>query len=280
VTTAIVNEIVNAGGISFVFRAVEESGATAADVIRAYVIVRDVFELPRLWAAVREQDNQIPTTAQTIIYLQARRLMDRAVRWIVQSRRVLDVPAEIERLRPGVSALLPKLSTLFLGVERDALTHHSQQLMDLDVPTDLAEWGTRLLHSFGLLDVVEVAHQTGQDLDQVAGVYFVLSERFRVDDLLTKISLLPREDRWQTLARMALRYDLYAALAALTAEVLTSTAAADLSGDAEELVDHWEQLNEASITRARNAIGEFDTSGADLAALSVLLRQIRTLVMR
>jgi glutamate dehydrogenase len=139
------------------------------------------------------------------------------------------------------------------------------------VPVALAEWGTQILHSFGLLDVVEVAQQTGRDLDEVAGVYFVLSERFRVDDLLTKISLLPREDRWQTLARMALRYDLYAALAALTSEVLTASLAGALTP--EERVNEWAQLNEASI-------GEFDTSGADLAALSVLLRQIRTLVMR
>ena len=40
----------------------------------------------------------------------------------------------------------------------------------------------------------------------------------------------------------------------------------------------WEQANAASIARARNAIGEFEESRADLAALSVLLRQIRTLV--
>jgi glutamate dehydrogenase len=43
-------------------------------------------------------------------------------------------------------------------------------------------------------------------------------------------------------------------------------------------VFEWEQRSAASIARARNAIGEFDTSRADLAALSVLLRQIRTLV--
>jgi glutamate dehydrogenase len=276
VTTAIVNEVVDYGGISFIFRAVEESGATAADVIRAYVIVRDVFDLPRLWAAIEEQDNAIPTDAQTILILQARRLLDRAVRWLVQSRRTLDVPAEIGRLRPGVRALLPKLPTLFLGVERDVLAHYSEKLVDLHVPQDLADWGTRTLHSFGLLDVVEVAHTTGHDLDEVAGVYFVLSERFRVDDLLTRISNLPREDRWQTLARMALRYDLYAALAALTAEVLTSSS----GRTPEELVDNWEQQNEASIARAHNSIGEFDSSRADLAALSVLLRQIRTLVMR
>ena len=109
----------------------------------------------------------------------------------------------------------------------------------------------------------------------MASVYFVLSDRFRVDSLLSKISLLPREDRWQTLARMALRYDLYAALAALTAEVLDSTAG---SLPPQERVLQWEQSNATSIHRAERAMGEFDESRADLAALSVLLRQIRTLV--
>jgi len=139
----------------------------------------------------------------------------------------------------------------------------------------VADHATRLMYAFGLLDIVETAHATGRDISEVAGVYFVLSERFRVDDLLSKISALPREDRWQTMARMALRYDLYAALSGLTAEVLAATPA---GVDAEKRVIDWEQANTASITRTRNAIGEFEESGADLAALSVLLRQIRTLV--
>ena len=40
----------------------------------------------------------------------------------------------------------------------------------------------------------------------------------------------------------------------------------------------WEQDNATAITRTRNAVTEFGESPADLAALSVLLRQIRTLV--
>ena len=46
---------------------------------------------------------------------------------------------------------------------------------------------------------------------------------------------------------------------------------------AEERVQEWEQTNAASITRAKTAIAELEGAG-DLAALSVLLRQIRTLV--
>jgi glutamate dehydrogenase len=133
------------------------------------------------------------------------------------------------------------------------------------------------MYGFGLLDTVEVAHSTGREVTEVASVYFVLSDRFRVDDLLSKISGLPRLDRWQTLARMALRYDLYAALAELTAEVLKAAPASE-SLTAEDLVTRWEQANAASIARATNALGEFGDTTADLAPLSVLLRQIRTLV--
>jgi glutamate dehydrogenase len=176
--------------------------------------------------------------------------------------------------------LLPEVCTLFRGVERAALEAHTASLVAGGVPGDLATWATRIAYSFGLLDIVEVTRAAGLDpadavIEDVAGVYFVLSERFRVDAVLSRISDLPREDRWQTLARMALRYDLYAALAALSSEVLASTSP---GADPEARVFEWEQINASSIARARNAMSDFDGSRADLAALSVLLRQIRTLV--
>jgi glutamate dehydrogenase len=276
VTTALVNEAVNRGGTSFVYRAEEETGASAADVLRAYVVAREVFGLRALWRAVEALDNQVPTSAQTAVYLQARRLLDRAVRWLLTNRRLpIDVPGEIERLRPGVARLLGELDSHFRGAELQALRAYAAKLVELGVPDDLAGRSTRTLYSFGLLDVVSVAAKTGRDVAEVAAVYFVLSERLRVDDLLSKVSGLPREDRWQTLARMALRYDLYAALAALTAEVLQATSA---GLPAEDRVYAWEQANATAIARTHSAIGEFAQSRADLAALSVLLRQIRTLV--
>ncbi|WBB66751.1 NAD-glutamate dehydrogenase [Micromonospora sp. WMMD812] len=276
VTTVLVNEAINRGGISFVFRVTEETAASAADVLRAYVVVREVFGLRELWDAVEALDNKVSPELQTSVYLDTRRLLDRAVRWLVTNRRSpIDVPAEINRLRNGVARLLPGLENLFFGSEREAITAHIDSMVERGLPRELAEQATRLMYSFGLLDVVETAASSGRDVGEVASVYFVLSDLFRVDALLSKISLLPREDRWQTLARMALRYDLYAALAALTAEVLGSTPD---SQPPQERVHQWEQSNATSIHRAQRAMGEFDESRADLAALSVLLRQIRTLV--
>jgi glutamate dehydrogenase len=276
VTTQLVNEVVNRGGSSFVFRAVEETGASAVDVIRAYVIVRDVYGLGELWQAVQTLDNQLPIAAQTGIYLSIRRLLDRAVRWLLTNRRFpLDVTAEIARLRPGVAELLPRLGDLFRGRERQSLNANVARLVGLGFPAELADRATRTVGSFGLLDIVSAADGTGRELTEVAEVYFMLSERFLVDDLLSKISALPRDDRWQTLARMALRYDLYAALAALTAEVLGST---DQGATAEDRITAWEAANTTAVGRTHRAITEFEGTRADLAPLSVLLRQIRTLV--
>jgi glutamate dehydrogenase len=191
------------------------------------------------------------------------------------------VPAEIERLQPGVTSLLPALGDLFRGNEHEALHRHADQIEALGIPKDLASWATRVMYGFGLLDIVTVAEATGHDLNEIAGVYFVLSERFRADALLSRISELPRENRWQTLARMALRYDLYAALSALTREVLAFADGPDSMVEAatpDAKVTAWEEANRAAIERTRMAIGEFDESRADLAVLSVLLRQIRTLV--
>jgi glutamate dehydrogenase len=153
-------------------------------------------------------------------------------------------------------------------------------------PTTCTDWATRILYGFGLLDIVTLAENAGrdvagadvaarQDLETVASIYFVVSERFLIDDLLSRISRLPRNDRWETLARMALRYDLYNALAALTADVLGSTSSGQ---PAEERVTEWEHANAAAISRARNAMGDVEDGRSDLAVLSVLLRQIRTLV--
>ncbi|WJK42995.1 NAD-glutamate dehydrogenase [Solwaraspora sp. WMMA2056] len=276
VVTSLVNEAVNRGGMSFVYRTMEETGASAADVLRAYVVIRDVFGLDELWAGIDALDTVVSTESQVSVYLESRRLLDRAVRWLVTNRKSpLDVPEETARLRDGVSRLLPQLGSFFRGDERESLRAHVATMVDRGLPADLADRATRIMYSFGLLDVVETAADTGADVTEVASVYFMLSERFRVDWLLSKISLLPREDRWQTLARTALRYDLYAALAALTVEVLTATSA-QLS--VEDRAEQWEQDNASAVARVRRAMEDFAHSPADLAALSVLLRQIRTLV--
>ena len=79
---------------------------------------------------------------QTSVYLDTRRLLDRAVRWLVTNRRSpIDVPAEIARLRDGVARLLPDLEELFYGSEREA--HRGAHRLDDRAVGCRASWPSR-----------------------------------------------------------------------------------------------------------------------------------------
>jgi glutamate dehydrogenase len=93
---------------------------------------------------------------------------------------------------------------------------------------------------------------------------------------MDRIIELPRADRWQSMARAAIREDLYAAHAALTADVL---AVGDDTSTPEQRYKAWEQKNAAILGRARSTLEEIQSSDAfDLANLSVAMRTMRTLL--
>ena len=277
ITTCLVNELVNRGGISFSFRAQEETAAGPEQVARAYTVCREVFGLRSFVAEVEMLDDLISCDAQTALYLESRRLLDRSVRWFLQNRPgKLDIGAEVARFAPVVADLGPRMLDLLVGAERKAQNDHVDALAKLGVPDHLAERGATLLPGFVLLDITEISTHLSLPAQEVARVYFTLSERYAVDAMLTRISGLPRHDRWQSQARGALRYDLYVALESLTSAVLRSTSA---ERSPEDRVAQWEQANAAAVSRAAQTLEEVRRlERGDLASLSVALRTLRGVV--
>jgi glutamate dehydrogenase len=276
ITTCVVNDLVNRGGSTFVFRAQEETAADAAQIARAYTVIREVFGLEEIWASLEALDNDVQTSAQHIGYREVRRTMDRAVRWLVDVRfPISDVTAEIERFGPTVAALTPKVPELLRGRERENLYAEVDRLVGHGLPHDLALRISCLLTSFLLLDVVEIAVANDRPAAEVADLHFALSERLSVDDILSAVTALPRDDRWSALARAAIRHDVYAALAAVTASVLKDT---DPSLLATERLANWAAQNPERVERARATFAEaLSRDTVDLATLSVVLRVMRGL---
>jgi glutamate dehydrogenase len=277
IATVLVNEVVDAAGITFVHRAIEETGASAVDVVRAFVVVREVFALPRLWSETVALDNIVATDAQITVAARLRRIIDRGVRWMLQSRGgTLDITAEIARFGESVTALLPLIPELVVEQETEALRLATRELTDAGIPVPLAEQTIASLHGFGLLNIVDLAIRRGAAPVEVARVYYTVSARFRMDELFERITDLPRHDRWTALARMALRYDLYAVLAGVTGEVVEQAGGA--TGPAAKLVEDWAAANRVRIERVETTLAMLSADApSDLATLSVLLRQMRSM---
>jgi glutamate dehydrogenase len=276
ITTVLVNNMINRSGTTFVHRATEETGADAAQIARAYIVAREVFQLPQLWDELQALDNQVPIDAQEAAYQELRRLVDRATRWLVEARFPIDdVAGEIERFGPTIAHLTPRVPQLLRGVERDNMAKEVDRFVEQGLPRDLATRIGEMLTAFQLLDVVETTRKSGRPADEVAEVQFTVSEQFSVDVLLTKITELPRDDRWSALARAALRHDVYAALSAITSSVLAST---EPGKPATERVAAWERQNAQRVDRALSIIGDaLQRDRVDLATLSVALRVMRSL---
>ena len=88
------------------------------------------------------------------------------------------------------------------------------------VPEDLAYMVATGLYQFSLLDVIDIADIVDRDPAEVADTYFALMDHLGTDGLLTAVSQLPRDDRWHSLARLAIRDDIYGSLRALCFDVL------------------------------------------------------------
>ena len=278
VTTMTVNELVNAAGLSFVFRLGEETAAEPVDAIRAFAVAADVFRLAELWAEIAAQDNRMSAAGQNVLFLSVRRLLDRVSRWLLTRRpQPLDVRAECLRYGPALAHLIPRMPRLLREIERAAAQAETARLVEAGAPAALATRLGYALHSFSLLDVIDIADDSGRPTDECADLYYALSAHLDFDRILIAVTRLDRTDRWRALARQALRDDLYRSLRMIAADVLT---ASPEGTSGEEKIAQWERENAARLARARTTLAQLaqDPDGSGLAALSVAAREIRTLI--
>jgi glutamate dehydrogenase len=208
--------------------------------------------------------------------VEMRTLVERASRWLVNNRRPpLDSQGTVDYFSAPVQALMGELPSLLTGRELRAFQVRMKSLTDQGVPEELASRVAGLHPAYMLLGVVEIADRMSLDPVEVARLHFALGERLGLPDLVTRILDLPRDDRWQTMARAALRDDVYAVHAQLTAQVLRDT---DASESVTARIQAWEDDDAVVVTRAAATLGEIcSDESADLARMSVGLRVVRGL---
>jgi glutamate dehydrogenase len=151
-----------------------------------------------------------------------------------------------------------------------------EPLLGRGAPVELTGTVFRLLDQFPLLDVIDIADIVERDEEEIAELYYALDAHLGIDRLLTAVSGLARGDRWHSLARLALRDELYGSLRSLVVDVV---AGAEPGETCAEMIEDWELSNGSRLVRARSALEEIFASGnLDLATLSVAARQIRSMV--
>jgi glutamate dehydrogenase len=251
-------------------------GIGADQLARAFAVAREVFEMRDFWDAIEDLDNHIEAGTQLSMLLESRQLVERATRWLgrAHARTEIDVTQTAHHFEAGVRELYAALP--------DALTEHDHavydarlaELTEAGVVPELARRVASMPALLSVFDIVEDAAACGCTQAMATGVYFGIGQELSLDWLRDRILELPRGDRWQALARSALRDDLYELHRMLTREIVIAGA----GSRGEEAIAAWLADNDESVQRARGVLGDVRASETyDTTTLPVVVRELKNL---
>ncbi len=275
IATYVVNSMLNRVGSTFVHRLSETTGAKPHEIVRAFLLSREVFGLVAFWKGVEALDNIVPDAIQSQMLIDTRTQIERGTTWFLRSPRLHDaIVTTVGDFRPAVEALSVSLSKLQSPGERARVEAEVGALTGAGVPEDLAQRVVSFETLYAALDIAEVAKSAGKSIEPVAAVYFELADRLGLPWLAEKISALPGDKHWQSLVREAMQDDLSGMQRAATAAVVAD---APESAKPSALIDAWTKRNQRVLGRAAQLLTEVRALPVvDGAMLAVVLRELRS----
>lgn len=279
--TFIANRMVNRMGSTFAFVLQEETGATPAEIVRAYTIAWETFRLRDLWAAVVALNNKVPCAVQTQIMLEGVKLMYRASKWLLRNRRrALGVIEAISAYDTGARSIETMLPRMFEKSQDENIIAHIQHYLNNGLDKGMALHVTAMDAFYATFDIVEISKALNQKIEAVIEMYFRLSAYFSLFWLRVRIRSLTADNRWQHRANVAMFDDLYDLIRKLTTEVLRFTIAHRHNvADTESSIAAWHKANEAPIDRYQQVINDLKLMDhPDHAMISVTLREMQNML--
>ncbi len=276
IATHVLNSMINRVGSTFVHRLCETTGAKAPEVVRAYLLAREIFGLVPLWRDIEALDNKVDDAVQSAMLIDTSGQLERATVWFLRSRRLADdMAATIAYFEPNVTALSTALPRLLDTAEQERLAARAADLAGKGVPGELAARVAAFDTLQAALDVAEVAADAGKPVERVAAVYFDIANHLGLAWLSEKIAALPGGAHWRVLARSAMQDD----VAALARNVTSRVVAGSADGaPGASLVGAWRDANRRALERAAQLMGELrNVNKPDEAMLAVALRELRSL---
>jgi glutamate dehydrogenase len=279
IATQVANDLFNHGGITFVDRIAQTTGANATDVARAYVVARDVFDIPHYWQQIEDLDYRVNADTQMKMMSALIRLTRRASRWFIRNRRSTLEPAQaVEQFKSTVQLLAETLPGIVKGELASDMQERSVALLEEGVPESLALYVSSEKLLYPLLGIIEAADEVEGDAAKVAEVFFALGYELELDWFAKQIANLKIDNHWQALARESYRDDLEWQLRNLTVGAMRHLCA---EGLVEDCIASWLEQQSMLIERWRAMLTELQGSDThDFAMYSVAIRELLDMAQR
>ncbi len=274
IATVVTNAMINRVRPTFAWQMCDETGKPYHDIARAFIIMRDAFDLRTVWSEIEALDNKLPAQAQVDMMISVARLLERAILWLLHSDyEKLDIAAYVNEFRPRIEAMQKGLDQILPASLLSRVRVRQAELMEDGIPESLARRVASLDVMTSAMDIIRISRtQAAEGVEGVASVYFGVGERFNLDRLRAASAGIPAETPWQKTALQTLVDDLYTYQSVLASRVIAEA-------DGSDAVASWLQQRARVVERVDQTLHDFrSATSVDLAMLTVTSRQLRSLV--
>jgi glutamate dehydrogenase len=279
ISTMLSNRLVNLAGPVFVARMKEMSGASGAEVARAFVVAEGAFGLEALKARIDALDGKAQAQAQLNLYTEIAEMLRRLGLWFLTHVPVREeLGAAIALYRAGVEALRAGHGDFISPEQAEESRARIARFAAPGVPHDLAR-DIGLLPLLGVApEIAQLARTTGHDMAPVTALYFGLGAELGLDRIRLLAARIGASEHWDRLAIRRLVDDLFAAQRALSQSLLGKLAATATAEDARKALREWTSSNGQALERTRAFLGALETTGElSIAKLTLANSQIHKL---
>ncbi|HEX2060585.1 MAG TPA: NAD-glutamate dehydrogenase domain-containing protein, partial [Thermoanaerobaculia bacterium] len=274
VATVLTNAMINRVRPTFAWQMCDDTSRGYADIARAFIIMRESFDLRTVWSEIEALDNKLPASVQLDMMIAVARLLERAILWLLRNHEKLDIAAGINDFRPRIEAIQNHLVEVLPASMLGRVRVRQAELMEDGIPDSLARRVASLDVMSSAMDIIRIARaDDAHGVEDVARVYFGIGERFSLDKLRGASQNVAAETPWQKNALSAIIEDLYGYQSVLASRVIGE------SDGAPDPVDAWLAKRPRVVERVDQTMHDFRASTTvDIAMLTVASRQLRTLV--
>ncbi len=275
IATVVTNTMINRVRPTFAWQMCDETNKSYSDVARAFIIMRDSFDLRTVWSDIEALDNKLPASVQLDMMVAVARLLERAILWLLRSGyEKLDLAAYTNEFRPRIAAIQNHLTEILPSSMLGTVRVRQAELMEDGIPEELAQRVASLDVMTSAMDIIRISRRDADHgVEEVARVYFGVGSRFGLDRLRAATNSIAAETPWQKSALQALVDDLFTYQSTLASRVITE------SNGAADPVGTWLAKRPRVVERFDQTMHEFKASPTvDLAMLTVASRQFRVLV--
>ena len=276
IATVLSNSVINWAGLTFVYEIKEETGLGVEDIIAAFVIVREIFDLQEVWEGINHLDYKVPAKLQMQMHESISLFLKQQVMWFLRNLpQPFDIADIIQRFNDPIATLFNAPGTILSGPAADTLKAKRQTLKEAGVPMKLHRKITAIEVLSQAPDIIWVAEQVKLPLEEVAIAYFTLGDKLGLEWLREKALSMTTPDHWEKLAIRSEVEEISDLQRDNTRQVLEEGSGKKASA----IIKRWKIHNQTRLIRTARLTEDIRTSGSvTVSKLSFATRRLRAIL--